>query len=74
MNRRIRGKPPPSAEFRFRSGGRRDEHRSHPPLEDNLTVDEAIAHIRREMEDKESPYYGYVVDEHDLLDRSSFLR
>ena len=36
-------------------------------LEDNLTVDEAIAHIRREMEDKESPYYGYVVDEHDLL-------
>lgn len=36
-------------------------------LEDNLTVDEAIAHIRREMEDKESPYYGYVVDEHDIL-------
>ena len=37
-------------------------------LEKNFTVDEAIAHIRREMEnDKESPYYGYVVDEHDVL-------
>ncbi|MGE9985240.1 magnesium transporter [Desulfovibrio sp. SGI.169] len=36
-------------------------------LERNLTVDEAIAHIRREMEDKESPYYGYVVDEKDVL-------
>lgn len=36
-------------------------------LERNLTVDEAIAHIRREMEDKESPYYGYVVDDKDVL-------
>ncbi len=36
-------------------------------LEKDLTVDEAIAHIRHEMEDKESPYYGYVVDEHDVL-------
>ena len=36
-------------------------------LEQNLTVDEAIAHIRREMEDKESPYYGYVVDDKDVL-------
>ena len=37
-------------------------------LEKALTVDEAIAHIRREMEDdKESPYYGYVVDEKDVL-------
>ena len=36
-------------------------------LENSLTVDEAIAHIRREMEDKESPYYGYVVDDKDVL-------
>lgn len=36
-------------------------------LEKHLTVDEAIAHIRREMEEKESPYYGYVVDSHDVL-------
>ncbi|MDE6734054.1 MAG: magnesium transporter [Desulfovibrio sp.] len=37
-------------------------------LEHDLTVDEAIAHIRREMyADKESPYYGYVVDDHDTL-------
>lgn len=36
-------------------------------LEKDLTADEAIAHIRREMEEKESPYYGYVVDETDLL-------
>lgn len=37
-------------------------------LEKDMTVDEAIAHIRREMEeDKESPYYGYVVDTHDIL-------
>ncbi len=36
-------------------------------LERHLTVDEAIAHIRREMEDKESPYYGYVVDDKDVL-------
>lgn len=37
-------------------------------LEESMTVDEAIAHIRHEMlEEKESPYYGYVVDEHDIL-------
>ncbi len=36
-------------------------------LEKNFSVDEAIAHIRREMEDKESPYYGYVVDHKDVL-------
>lgn len=36
-------------------------------LEKDLTVDEAIAHIRREMEEKESPYYGYVVDAQDVL-------
>lgn len=37
-------------------------------LEQDLTVDEAIAHIRREMyADKESPYYGYVVDDRDVL-------
>ncbi len=36
-------------------------------LECNQTVDEAIAHIRSEMAEKESPYYGYVVDLHDVL-------
>ena len=36
-------------------------------LEEHMTVDEAIAHIRSEMEDKESPYYGYVVDATDML-------
>lgn len=37
-------------------------------LEESMTVDAAIAHIRKEMmEDKESPYYGYVVDEFDTL-------
>ena len=36
-------------------------------LEADITVDKAIAHIRQEMEDKESPYYGYVVDESDIL-------
>lgn len=36
-------------------------------LEEHMTVDEAIAHIRSEMEDKESPYYGYVVDASDIL-------
>lgn len=37
-------------------------------LEENMTVDEAIAHIRHEMlEEKESPYYGYVVDNHEVL-------
>ena len=37
-------------------------------LEESMTVDEAIAHIRAEMQaDKESPYYGYVVDNQDVL-------
>lgn len=37
-------------------------------LEESMTVDEAIAHIRHEMmEEKESPYYGYVVDDHEIL-------
>lgn len=37
-------------------------------LEESMTIDEAIAHIRHEMqEEKESPYYGYVVDSHDVL-------
>lgn len=37
-------------------------------LEESMTVDEAIAHIRTEMQaDKESPYYGYVVDSQDVL-------
>lgn len=37
-------------------------------LEQDMTADEAIAHIRQEMrEDKETPYYGYVVDEADKL-------
>ncbi len=37
-------------------------------LEDHWTVDHAINHIRKEMElEKESPYYGYVVDSVDKL-------
>ena len=36
-------------------------------LDEKSTVDEAIAHIRKEMEEKESPYYGYVVNSHDVL-------
>lgn len=37
-------------------------------LEEGMTVDEAITHIRHEMmEEKESPYYGYVVDDKDVL-------
>ena len=37
-------------------------------LESYLTADEAIAHIRQEMlQDKENPYYAYVVDEKDVL-------
>ncbi|MBO4301624.1 MAG: magnesium transporter [Desulfovibrio sp.] len=36
-------------------------------LEKSFTVDEAIAHIRTEMADKESPYYAYVVDEKQIL-------
>ena len=36
-------------------------------LEENMTADEAITHIRSEMEDKESPYSAYVVDKNDKL-------
>lgn len=36
-------------------------------LETHFTVDEAIAHIRSEMADKESPYYAYVVDSQHIL-------
>ena len=36
-------------------------------LEENMTPDEAITHIRSEMEGKESPYYAYVVDKNDKL-------
>lgn len=36
-------------------------------LEENLTVDEAIVQIRQEMEDKENPYYAYVVSTTDIL-------
>ncbi len=36
-------------------------------LNQNITVDEGIKQIRQEMEDKESPYYAYVVDELDIL-------
>lgn len=37
-------------------------------LEKHMTSDEAIAHIRHEMrEEKEIPYYAYVVDDHDVL-------
>lgn len=37
-------------------------------LEMHMTVDDAIVHVRKEMEDgKESPYYAYVVDQYDIL-------
>lgn len=36
-------------------------------LEEDWTSDQAIAHIRSQMEEKESPYYGYVVDRCDKL-------
>lgn len=36
-------------------------------LEEDWTSDQAIAHIRSQMEEKESPYYGYVVDRFDKL-------
>jgi Mg/Co/Ni transporter MgtE (contains CBS domain) len=36
-------------------------------LEESFTADEAIAHIRSEMADKESPYYAYVVDGQQVL-------
>ncbi len=36
-------------------------------IDENFSVDQAITKIRNEMEDKESPYYAYVVDNHDIL-------
>lgn len=36
-------------------------------LDQNLTADQAIMQIRREIEDKETPYYGYVVDAQQVL-------
>ncbi|MCT4533911.1 magnesium transporter [Halodesulfovibrio sp.] len=36
-------------------------------LGQELTADQAIMHIRREMEDKEIPYYAYIVDSADRL-------
>lgn len=36
-------------------------------LEENLSADNAILQIRAEMEDKENPYYVYVVDKGDIL-------
>ncbi|MBQ7457393.1 MAG: magnesium transporter [Desulfovibrio sp.] len=36
-------------------------------VEETLTVDNAIACIRHEMEEKETPYYAYVVDDKDFL-------
>ena len=36
-------------------------------VEQTLTVDGAIARIRSEMEEKENPYYAYVVDDKDIL-------
>lgn len=36
-------------------------------LEQSLSVDEAITQIRQEMEDKENPYYAYVVSSTDVL-------
>lgn len=36
-------------------------------LDHDLTADQAIMQIRREIEDKENPYYAYVVDKDDML-------
>lgn len=36
-------------------------------LEQDITVDDAIHQIRHDMEDKEIPYYAYVVDDDDKL-------
>lgn len=36
-------------------------------LDEQLTADQAILQIRREIEDKENPYYAYVVDIDDRL-------
>jgi magnesium transporter len=36
-------------------------------LDERLTVDQAIQFIRREAEDKEIPYYAYLVDDDEVL-------
>jgi magnesium transporter len=36
-------------------------------LTDDLTADMAIRQIRTEIEDKENPYYAYIVDANDIL-------
>ena len=36
-------------------------------LDMDLTADQAISQLRREIEDKEIPYYAYIVDPHDML-------
>lgn len=36
-------------------------------LDEDISVDDAILQIRAEMEDKESPYYAYIVDKRDVL-------
>ncbi len=36
-------------------------------IDEDISVDDAILKIRNEMEDKESPYYAYVVDKGDTL-------
>ena len=43
-------------------------------LRESLSTDEAILQIRHEMEDKETPYYGYVVDDTDHLKGVMSLR
>ncbi len=36
-------------------------------LDENLTGDQAIAQLRREIQDKEIPYYAYIVTTNDML-------
>jgi magnesium transporter len=36
-------------------------------IDHNVTADQAIMQIRREIEDKEIPYYAYIVDEQERL-------
>ena len=36
-------------------------------LDEELTADQAISRLRSEIEDKEIPYYAYIVDPHDVL-------
>lgn len=36
-------------------------------LEQDLTADAAISQLRREIQDKEIPYYAYIVDKDDIL-------